>query len=135
MTFKNSKWNVEILDPTLKRPHLTTLHSYFAFQINTNGILSFNVEFPNFLNVPFPLEFAAIAPLYSNIDTSDASDETSISYSKSSDPVVLQQANDAIHQSFSDADDFEATNVLLATWRKVGFFFKNNTQQNTFQVS
>ena len=39
------------------------------FQINSNGMLSFMTELPNFYNVPFPLDYPLIAPLYSDVDT------------------------------------------------------------------
>lgn len=108
---------------------------FSLFQLNTKGILTFGIELPDFLNVQFPLEYAAIAPFYSNVDTTNAGSETSISFSSQRSERNIQTANALVRRSFADASDFRATNVLIATWENVGRFRANNSVQNTFQVA
>lgn len=89
------------------------------------------------MNEPFPLEYAsiaAIAPFYSNVDTTEAGPETAISFSKSSTERNNRLAFDAVRRNFAVNPDFRVVNVLVATWENVGHFRKNNTEQNTFQV-
>lgn len=107
----------------------------FLFQLNTKGILTFGIELSTFLNVQFPLEYPAIAPFYSNIDTTNAGSETSISFSTHRSERNIQKAHELVRRSFSDASDFRIVNVLVATWENVGRYNANNTVQNTFQVA
>lgn len=103
--------------------------------MNTKGILTFGIELSSFLNVQFPLEYPAIAPFYSNIDTTGAGGETSISFSTQHSERNIRKAYDLIQRSFADANDFRIVNVLVATWENVGRFNANNSVQNTFQVA
>lgn len=102
--------------------------------MNTKGILTFGNEFQNFINVPFPLEYPAIAPFYSNVDTTNANSSTSISFSNSRTGPNLERATATVKQSFSDAIDFKAVDVFVITWENVGRFKEKNDLQNTFQV-
>lgn len=88
-----------------------------------------------FLNVPFPLEYASIAPFYSNIDTTNAGPETSISFSNLSTERNTRLAYEAVRRNFAVKENFRIINVLVATWENVGHYHENNTEQNTFQVS
>lgn len=108
--------------------------SLLEFQINENGLITFDVEFPEFVNVPFPLEFAAIAPFYSNIDTTNANGSTSISIGVIDDSEQLNDATQLVHSHFLDGYQFKAQSIIVATWRNVGHYRENNEQQNTFQA-
>lgn len=88
-----------------------------------------------FLNVPFPLEYASIAPFYSNIDTTNAGPDTSISLSKLTTERNNQLASDAVRRNFAVGDRFHVISVVVATWENVGHYRENNTEQNTFQVN
>lgn len=104
--------------------------------MNTKGVLTFGSELPNFLNVQFPLEYPAIAPFYSNIDTTNAGGETSISFTKElRSERNIQKAYELVRRSFADANDFHIVDVLVATWENVGRYNANNSVQNTFQVA
>lgn len=87
-----------------------------------------------FLNVPFPLEYPSIAPFYSNVDTTNAGQETSISLSQLPTERNKQLAFDAVRRNFAVGDNFRVLNVVVATWENVGHYRENNTDQNTFQV-
>lgn len=89
------------------------------------------------MNEPFPLEYASIAsiaPFYSNVDTTEAGPETSISCSNASTERNVRLAFDAVRRNFAVNDDFRVVSVIVATWENVGHYRKNNTEQNTFQV-
>lgn len=88
-----------------------------------------------FLNVPFPLEYPSIAPFYSNVDTTNAGSETSISLSKLLTERNRRLAFDAVRRNFAVGDNFRVVSVIVATWENVGHYRENNTDQNTFQVN
>lgn len=85
--------------------------------------------------MPFPLEYPAIAPFYSNIDTTNANSSTSISLAFLSDADSLQQADELIGSNFQNGYNFKTESVVVATWQNVGHFSENNDEQNTFQAS
>lgn len=85
--------------------------------------------------MPFPLEFAAIAPFYSNIDTTNANENTSISIGIIGDAETLDDANQLVQSHFLDGYQFKANAIIVATWQNVGCYRENNGQQNTFQAS
>lgn len=84
--------------------------------------------------MPFPLDYASIAPFYSNIDTTNAGPETSITLSKLSSERNNRLAYEAVRRNFAVKENFRIINVVVATWEHVGHFRENNTDQNTFQV-
>ncbi|XP_017054240.1 nidogen [Drosophila ficusphila] len=108
---------------------------YEQLYINTNGILTFNVEFPEYLNQPFPLEYPSIAAFYSNVDTSNSDEGTSISLFETREQEVLDKASSLVRYGFSSQPDFEAHQVIVATWRNVGYFDSKTDRLNTFQVA
>lgn len=91
--------------------------------------MTFVNELPSFLNVPFPLEYAAIAPFYSNVDTNNATTATSISFSTIPSEQNLLKGTELVRRNFADASEFRASNVFVATWQNVGRFRENNEQQ------
>nr|ACK77669.1 RE69505p [Drosophila melanogaster] len=108
---------------------------YEQLYINTNGILTFNSEFPEYLNQPFPLEYASIAAFYSNVDTSFSDEGTSISLFESKEQSILDRASSLVRYAFSSQSEFEARQVIVATWRNVGYFDSKTDRLNTFQVA
>lgn len=80
------------------------------------------------------LQYPAIAPFYSNVDTTDANETSSISYFKSYDPEILNRASNYVKLAFDEASDFQATSVFIATWANVGHYQAKNDVGNTFQV-
>lgn len=89
---------------------------------------------PNFLNIPFPLDYPAISVFYSNVDTTPTNDSAGIIYFQSSDEQMLERASHYVRQAFTDAQDFMATALVVVTWENVGHFDSKNDMQNTFQV-
>lgn len=109
---------------------MKALKKIFNLQVNSNGLLSFQAELPDFLNTEFPLPDPVIAPFYSNVDTTQAG---TIWYYQTEDAKLLQRATDTIHDSFSTAFEFQALNLFIATWEGVGYQ-GGSDRVNTYQV-
>lgn len=81
----------------LERELSANSNSTDPFQINTNGILTFMNEFPEFLNIQFPIEYPSISPFYSNVDITLGDASTRISYIQTtSDSNLLSRASSTI---------------------------------------
>lgn len=77
-----------------------------------------------------------MAPFYANVDTSYSSpnNETSISVFTSQDPEHLLYASNLVKYAFEDREDYEAGELIVATWKNVGYYQGHNDLLNTFQV-
>lgn len=100
--------------------------------MNSNGLLSFQTEIPNFFNTEFPLDYPVIAPLYSNVDTTKAG---TITYYETQKRSLLKRATTNVHSSFSFSEDFEAQSIFIVTWEGVGYHKGGSDKLNTFQVA
>lgn len=90
----------------------------FYKQVNSNGLISFITEVSRFFNLQFPLDFPAIAPLYSNVDVRASG---SVYYRETQDDNILDRATRTIRGAFSKEKDFRATSALIVTWEDVGY--------------
>ncbi|KAK9891601.1 hypothetical protein WA026_015561 [Henosepilachna vigintioctopunctata] len=117
---------------TLKVPIIFFGEAYDTIYVNNNGLLSFQTEIPNFLNLEFPLDYPAIAPFYSNVDTTNAG---TVSYYETENPALLQRATENIHDQFLHHGDFQGTSLFIATWEAVGYHDKMSDKLNTYQVA
>ncbi|CAH1160142.1 unnamed protein product [Phaedon cochleariae] len=104
---------------------------YETIFVYTNGFLAFQKEFPEFINIEFPLDFPLIAPFYSNVDIRAAGN---ISYYQTDSPALLQRATENVHESFLNFVDFQATTLLIVTWQGVGYHNRGSDKVNTYQV-
>lgn len=93
------------------------------------------MEFAEYLNQPFPLEYPSIAAFYSNVDTTNSGEDSSISLFETRDPDSLNRAQQLVRYAYSDWTDFEARQLIVATWRNVGYFNSKTDRLNTFQVA
>lgn len=90
------------------------------FQVNTNGLLSFLTDIPQFFSIQFPLNYPVIAPLYSNVDTRGAGN---VFYRETHDPALLQQASDNVRNFYPNLElDFNAASIFITTWLEVGYY-------------
>lgn len=104
-----------------------------CLQVNSNGLLSFNNEFPTSTNLPFPLDYPAMAAFYANIDLRGSGQ---VFYRESADPRILSQATALVGQSYPRfRGRYAATAVFVATWYQVGYYKKNADRVNTFQMA
>lgn len=91
-----------------------------VLQVNSNGLLSFLTEIPNFFSIQFPLNYPVIAPLYANVDTSARGQ---IFYRQSQDPALLQRFNDRVTRFYPRLrQPFSASNLFIASWLEVGYY-------------
>ncbi|XP_050299870.1 nidogen [Anthonomus grandis grandis] len=105
--------------------------TYKTIYVNSNGFISFQTEIPQFINIEFPLDYAIIAPFYSNVDTTGAG---TISYFETQDPGLLNRATEDIHESFIEAADFRAKSLFIVTWNGVGYYDGRHDKLNTYQA-
>ncbi|KAL3266111.1 hypothetical protein HHI36_010297 [Cryptolaemus montrouzieri] len=116
---------------SLKVPVIFFGEAFDTIYVNNNGLLSFQTEIPTFLNLEFPLDYPAIAPFYSNVDTTNAG---TVSYYETEDPGLLQRATENIHDQFIEHGNFQGTSLFIATWEAVGYHEKKADKVNTYQV-
>lgn len=100
-----------------------TFLNFRLSKVNGNGALSVLAPMPRFLNVPFPLDYPVIAPLYTHVDTRGSG---AVYWSETDAQAVISKAANTIHQVFTNSEDFYPTHVLLATWDNVGYFNAKN---------
>ncbi|XP_034249826.1 nidogen [Thrips palmi] len=105
--------------------------AYESVFVNTNGLLSFLTDIPQFLNLQFPLDYPVIAPFYANVDTSASG---TVYFYESEEAADLQKAAVSVRRSFSSST-FQPTSVFVATWERVGYFSQGADKVNTFQVA
>ena len=100
------------------------LASNWYLQINENGVISFN----NSYNVRTPSSLplfggqAIIAPYWADVDLRGTGQ---VFYRQTTDPSLLARATSEIRAAFSDSQNVTITNLLVATWSEVGYFFRN----------
>lgn len=82
-------------------------------QVNSNGLISFQTDIPQFINTEFPLDYPIIAPFYSNVDTTGAG---RISYYQTENPELLVRATENVHEAYLNFEDFQAIYLLIVTW-------------------
>ncbi|XP_063989907.1 nidogen isoform X2 [Diachasmimorpha longicaudata] len=105
---------------------------YNSIFVNGNGVLSFIRSMQRFFNIAFPLDDPVIAPLYTHVDTRGSG---AIYYSETDDPEVLSRAGGMVRSAFKNTDNFDPTNVFLATWLDVGYYNEKSDKVNTYQVA
>ena len=81
------------------------------------------------------MEYPAIAPFYSNVDTTLTNDTSAIIYFTSHNNELLDRATDLVRNGFQDASDFLALSIIVVTWENVGHYDQKNNETNTFQVN
>lgn len=95
--------------------------------------MSFNNEMPTFFNVPFPLDYPALAAFYANVDLRGSGQ---VYYREDRDQRTLAHANGLVSRFYPRYQGrFTATSVFVATWHRVGYYKKNADRTNTFQVA
>lgn len=101
--------------------------------MNSNGLVSFNNEMPSFYNVPFPLDYPALAAFYANVDLRGSGQ---VYYRETRDPRVAAQATALVGRFYPRLRGrFAAAAVFVATWHRVGYYKRNADKTNTFQVA
>ena len=92
---------------------------FYIIQVNSNGILSFEVVFIEFSPTLFPIRSGTplIAPYWDNVDIRDGG---TIFYRQTTNVTLLQRASDEIQDGLSLP--FSPSHLLIATWDAVNHF-------------
>ncbi|KAL5241702.1 hypothetical protein ACI65C_009112 [Semiaphis heraclei] len=107
--------------------------TYDTIFVNSNGLVSFNNEIPTFFNVPFPLDYPALAAFYANVDLRGSGQ---VYYREDRDPRTLGHVDSLVSRFYPRYQGrFAATSLFVATWHRVGYYKKNADRTNTFQVA
>ncbi|XP_046738745.1 nidogen isoform X3 [Diprion similis] len=115
----------------LKTPISFYDYIYDMIYVNGNGVLSFLAPMQIFFNIPFPLDYPIIAPLYTHVDTRGSG---VVYWEETEDPIRLSLAGEIVRDSFKDALDFYPTSLFIVTWENVGYYNAKSDKKNTYQV-
>ena len=90
-------------------------------QVNDNGVISFGSPFNVWTPTSFPLGGTdkIIAPYWADVD---ARGTGNIYYRQTTDPSLLARATTEIRAIFSTSTNVSITNLLIATWDRVGYY-------------
>ncbi|XP_038143478.1 uncharacterized protein LOC119785109 isoform X3 [Cyprinodon tularosa] len=105
--------------------------SYLQIYVNHNGHLTFEAPWYSYSPKPFPMYGGRdiIAPYWTDLDNSRSGNIYYVQYTNGS---ILQQVTQDINSYFPQIN-FYATWIFIATWHKVPYYLRPETQ-STFQV-
>ena len=93
-------------------------------QINDNGVISldspYNVRTP--LSLPLTGTDKIIAPYWADVDIRRTGN---IYYRQTTNPSLLARATSEIRAALPASQNVTITNLLIATWDKVGYYYRN----------
>ena len=100
-------------------------------QINDNGVISFGSPFINIPFIPHSLPLRGtnkiIAPYWADVDIRGTGQ---VFYRQSTDPNLLIRATSEIRAAFPTSQNMTMTNLLIATWSRVGYSYRNTDKVN-----
>ena len=99
---------------------------FYTEQANTNGFLSFgNPPEDSFIPVKFPLPGGVpiVAPFWADVD-SRGTGEIWVRNS-TADTVAFEKIKGFVANAFTDIPEFMASEVIIQTWDRVGYYNKN----------
>ena len=100
-------------------------------QVHTNGILSFQFQFPLLSPRMFPLlRLPLIVPFWDDVDIRRFGN---IFYRETSNVNLLQRARDQLQELFPSSGNFIPTTLFIATWDRVAQFGEG-TQVSTYMT-
>ena len=100
----------------------------YSTQVNDNGFISLNRPYNFHFPLPLPLNGTQqneqiIAPYWADVDIRGAG---RIYYRQTSDTNLLARATNEIRQRFPMSQNTTITNLLIATWSEVGYYYRNS---------
>ena len=100
-------------------------------KVNDNGIISFNSKYGVYTPLVLPLSssYRIIAPYWADVDTRGTG---KIYYRQTSDPNLLAKATNEIRQGYPESQNTTITNLLIATWNAVGYYFNKTDKVCTY---
>lgn len=101
--------------------------SWCHFQVNNNGVISFDGPVRQYTPDPFPLVdgHPFVAPYWADVDNVVGGD---IFYRQTTDPVLLGDISKDITQYFPK-NPFTATWALVATWDHVAYYGSSSSEK------
>jgi len=93
-------------------------------QVNANGVISLGGRYSTSTPLSFPLRGTdkIIAPYWADVDTRGTGN---IYYRQTTDPDLLIRATSEIRESYPISLNLAITNIFIATWDSVGYYFTN----------
>ena len=99
---------------------VTASFNCFGSQVNTNGIISFQLPFTEIRPRRFPLNnfqyIPLIAPFWHLVDFRRSGN---IFFRQTSNATLLQRACNQLQELFPSSDNFTPTTLFIATWDRV----------------
>ena len=97
--------------------------------MNTNGVVSLDSPFTSPSPNPLPLNDTdkIIAPYWGDVDTTGTGQ---IFYRQTTDPNLLDRASSDIQAAYPLSPNVTVTNLFIATWDAVGYFFMQTDKVN-----
>ena len=103
---------------------VTASFNCFGSQVNTNGIISFQLPFTEYTPQRFPLNnfqyIPLIAPFWDDVDIRRSGN---IFFRQTSNATLLQRARDQLRELFPSSGIFIPTRLFIATWDRVPPYF------------
>ena len=105
----------DFLAPDTKVKTVTAIGLLLSSQVNTNGIISFQLGFRFAIPQRFPLNnfIPLIAPFWNFVDIRRFGN---IFYRETSNAALLQRARDQLQELFPSSGNFTPTTLFIATW-------------------
>ena len=93
-------------------------------KVNDNGVISFNSRYNVRTPLSLPLSgiYRIIAPYWADVDTRGGG---RIFYRQTTDSNLLAKAADEIRRGFPMSQNVSLSNLLIATWDAVGYYYRN----------
>ena len=101
---------------------VTASFNVLGSQVNTNGIISFQLRFTEYIPRRFPLNnhIPLIAPFWDDVDITRSGN---IFFRQTSNAIPLQRARDQLQELFPSSGIFIPTTMFIATWDRVAPYF------------
>ena len=91
------------------------------FQINANGVLSFDSAFPVPTPVSLPLSnHVLVLPYWTDINLWEG--DSDVYFRQTTDSAILDEITADLHNGFNCSEDFQATWALIVTWHNVTYY-------------
>ena len=100
---------------------------FLHMQVSVDGFISLDKSISRSTPRSLPLTGTEkiIAPYWADVDTRGTGD---IYYRQTTDPSLLARATSEIKAAFPDSLDLTITNMFIATWDRVGYYYRNTNK-------
>ncbi|XP_042296355.1 IgGFc-binding protein-like [Sceloporus undulatus] len=108
---------------------------HHSLYVDNNGVISFGMTVPEFVQTPDPLPLdegpPLVAPFWGDVYNPISGD---VFWRQTQDPKILQRCSAEISHYYPEIS-FTPTWAFLATWDRVAYFGSKSKKVNTFQVA